>query len=82
MSQTEKQSCTFDHVHLAPNEQIGMHQQSTWELSYVITGAGMRMIGDMTEPFTSGEVILIPREYRIAGLLTIQLPMPKVKSKI
>ena len=60
MSQTEKQSCTFDHVHLAPNEQIGMHQQSTWELSYVITGAGMRMIGDMTEPFTSGEVILIP----------------------
>ena len=60
MSQTENHSYTFDCVHLAPDEQIGSHQHSTWELSYVITGAGMRTIGDMTEPFSSGEVVLVP----------------------
>ena len=38
MSQTENHSYTFDCVHLAPDEQIGSHQHSTWELSYVITG--------------------------------------------
>lgn len=60
MSQTEKHSYTFDSVHLAPDEQIGLHQHPTWELSHVITGAGTRTIGDMTEPFTSGEVVLVP----------------------
>lgn len=60
MSQSKQQAFTFSSVHLAPEEQIGPHQQSTWELSYVIIGSGTRLIGDMTEPFQSGEVILIP----------------------
>ncbi len=51
---------TFHSVHLTPGEQIGLHEQATWELSYVITGAGMRLIGDTTMPFSSGEVVLIP----------------------
>lgn len=50
----------FDHVHIFSNEQISLHQQKTWELSYVIFGKGMRVIGDTMEPFSSGEVILIP----------------------
>lgn len=50
----------FDHVHIFWNEQISLHQQKTWELSYVISGKGMRVIGDTMEPFGAGEVILIP----------------------
>lgn len=50
----------FDHVHIFCNEQISLHQQNTWELSYVICGKGMRVIGDTIEPFESGEIILIP----------------------
>jgi AraC-like DNA-binding protein len=49
-------------VQIAPKEQIGMHQQNTWELSWIIIGSGMRIIGDTTEEFTSGEVVLIPPE--------------------
>jgi AraC-like DNA-binding protein len=53
-------SYTYQRVRLKPEEQIGLHRQSTWELSYVITGSGLRVIGDKTEVFRSGEVILIP----------------------
>ncbi len=58
----EKCSFTFNAVHLAPSEQIGLHRQSTWELSYIIVGSGMKLIGDSTEPFRSGEVVMIPPE--------------------
>ena len=44
MPQSERRSFTFENVHLAPDEQIGLHQQSTWELSYVIVGSGMRLM--------------------------------------
>ena len=50
----------FDHVHIFSGEQITLHQQPTWELSYVITGQGMRMIGDTMERFSHGEVVLVP----------------------
>ena len=50
----------FDYVHIPCSEQISLHQQKTWELSYVICGKGMRAIGDMIEPFGVGEVIFIP----------------------
>lgn len=60
MTQTDKYSYTFNRVHLRPDEQIGLHRQATWELSYVITGAGTRSIGNTTENFSGGEVILIP----------------------
>lgn len=51
---------SYSSVHIEPQDQIGLHRQSTWELSYVITGSGMRLIGETTEPFRSGEVVLIP----------------------
>lgn len=56
----EEQSFHFDHVKIYWNEQITFHQQKTWELSYVITGSGTRIIGDTIEPFSRNEVILIP----------------------
>ena len=50
----------FDHVHIQWNQQVPLHQQETWELSYIITGSGARIIGDVVENFSKGEIILIP----------------------
>ena len=57
-----KHSIQFDHVRLKPSEQIGSHQQPTWELSLVIEGEGIRTIAEVSEPFKSGEVVLVPPE--------------------
>lgn len=56
----EGSSFFFDHVHIQCDNQISLHQQESWELSYIITGRGVRVIGDTIEPFLEGEVILIP----------------------
>lgn len=50
---------TFSHVVILPKDQIDAHRQSTWELSYIIRGEGMRTIGNKTEPFTAGEIVLV-----------------------
>ncbi|MFS4472265.1 AraC family transcriptional regulator [Chryseobacterium sp. T20] len=50
----------FDHIHIKWNQQVPLHQQETWELSYIITGSGVRIIGDIVENFSKGEIILIP----------------------
>lgn len=52
----------FDHVFLKPVEQIGMHKQPTWELSFVVTGSGVRTIGGVSEPFSEGDIVLLPPE--------------------
>ena len=57
-----KQSIHFDHVRLKPSEQIDIHQQPTWEFSLVIEGEGIRTIAGVSEPFKSGEVVLVPPE--------------------
>lgn len=51
---------TFDHVKLTPDKQITLHSQESWELSHVVTGSGEREIGDTTEPFAPGDLVLIP----------------------
>ena len=56
----EEHSFHFDHVKIYWNEQITFHEQKTWELSFVITGSGTRVIGDTIEPFSRNEIILIP----------------------
>lgn len=56
----EECSFHFDHVNIFWHEQITLHEQKSWELSYVITGSGTRIIGDRLEPFYRNEVILIP----------------------
>jgi len=62
MIQSKGNSFFFNNVSLPPSEQIGLHRQSSWELSYIIVGSGTRLIGDRTEPFECGEVVLIPPE--------------------
>jgi len=53
-------SFVYDHVHIVWNEQIRFHQHAEWEMSYIIKGSGIRIIGDIAETFTSGEIILVP----------------------
>lgn len=60
MSEKDQESFIFDHVHIPWDRQINLHRQESWELAYIITGRGMRVIGDVIEPFQEGEVILIP----------------------
>lgn len=56
----KKTAFIFDDVSISPDKQIGLHSSNNWELSYVVAGSGMRTIGDFTEPFIPGEIILIP----------------------
>ncbi|MCD0454635.1 AraC family transcriptional regulator [Chryseobacterium sp. LC2016-27] len=51
---------SFDHVHTEFDKQVPLHQQETWELAYIITGSGIRTIGNVVENFSEGEIILIP----------------------
>lgn len=67
----KEHSFTFNNVSLTPSEQIGLHRQPLWELSYIVTGSGMRLIGDMTEPFQCGEVVMIPPEIPHCWILII-----------
>ncbi len=55
-------SFQYDYVKLPPQRQIGLHSQRTWELDYILTGSGMRIIADSREPFKEGEVVLVPPE--------------------
>lgn len=56
----DNKSFYFDHVHIVWNEQISFHQSNDWEISYVITGSGTRVVGDTMETFSKGEIILLP----------------------
>lgn len=54
------QKIQFYHVILKPSQQVGIHQQDTWELSYIIQGKGRRIIGDTEDPFKDGDIVLVP----------------------
>jgi quercetin dioxygenase-like cupin family protein len=55
-------SLDYSYVSQAYNEQIPLHSQDSWKLSYVIVGSGIRQIGYVREPFKAGEIVLIPPE--------------------
>lgn len=49
----------YSFVRLSPSEQISMHTQPTWELSYIEKGWGTRHIGDKVSPFSDGDLVLV-----------------------
>ncbi len=53
---------SYDHVLLKPGEQIGLHHWNSWEMSYIISGEGHRILGDTEETFCAGEVVLVVPE--------------------
>lgn len=55
-------SVSYDHVLLKPSEQIGLHHWNSWEMSYIISGEGRRVLGDTEESFRAGEVVLVVPE--------------------
>lgn len=60
----ERSNFVVHDIKCLPEEQIGMHTQAEWELSYVVNGSGIREVGDTTTDFTSGEVVLLPPDIR------------------
>lgn len=56
----QDKSLYFDYVYIVPEHQIELHEQQSWELSYIITGRGTRVIGDTMQAFAEGEVVLVP----------------------
>lgn len=56
----KNKSFTFDHVHIIWNRHIPFHQHAAWQITYMIKGSGTRIIGEVVEPFSSGEIVLVP----------------------
>lgn len=52
--------CEYHNVVMRPDEQIGAHVQLSWELNMVITGSGVRVIGEYRSPFGRGDIALLP----------------------
>lgn len=50
----------YAYVSLRPDEQIDMHNHKLWELSYIVTGSGVRMIGQTCASFSAGDLVLLP----------------------
>jgi len=50
----------YSYVNLRPAEQIDMHQHQLWELSYIITGSGTRVVGQTCASFQAGDLVLLP----------------------
>lgn len=60
MSFSENKKYSYEYVQLLPKEQIGEHEQSSWEVSLVVVGHGYRVIGGVKEKFVKDEIIIVP----------------------
>lgn len=60
MEVVQSSTFTFYDLHCLPEEQIGVHSHDELELSYVIRGKGVRVVGNKMEDFQSGEILLLP----------------------
>lgn len=50
----------FDYRRMKPADQLPLHRQDTWELTYIVKGRGMRILGDVATEFNEGDLVLIP----------------------
>ena len=50
----------FVDARINPDIEAKLHRHDAWELYYVIQGCGQRMTGDTLQPFSAGDVALIP----------------------
>ena len=50
----------FEYKRMKPQEQLPLHRQDTWELTYIINGKGTRILGDSETEFTEGNMAFIP----------------------
>ena len=50
----------FDYKRMKPAEQLPLHKQDTWELTYITYGKGKRIMGDTITDFAEGDLAFIP----------------------
>ena len=60
LPEVENHSFFFIDQQVEVNLEAKLHQHDAWELYYVVHGQGNRMAGDTLQPFTAGDVVLIP----------------------
>ena len=60
LPEVENHSFFFVDQRIDARVEAKLHQHDAWELYYVIQGRGTRMAGDMLQPFSAGDVVLIP----------------------
>ncbi|MBQ7822815.1 MAG: helix-turn-helix domain-containing protein [Bacteroidaceae bacterium] len=60
LPEVENHSFFFIDQRVEPSLEAKLHQHDAWELYYVVHGQGNRMAGDTLQPFTAGDVVLIP----------------------
>ncbi|WP_300106761.1 AraC family transcriptional regulator [uncultured Alistipes sp.] len=60
LPEMENHSFFFINQRVEPDLEAKLHRHDAWELYYVVYGHGNRMAGDTLQPFTAGDVALIP----------------------
>ena len=50
----------FEYKRVKPQEQLPLHRQDTWELTYIVLGRGKRVLGDSETDFAEGNLVFIP----------------------
>lgn len=60
LPETENHSFFFIDQRVETRTEAKLHRHDAWELYYVVHGYGSRTAGDTCQPFTAGDVALIP----------------------
>ena len=60
LPETENHSFFFIDQRIETEIEAKLHRHDAWELYYVVHGYGNRMAGDTLQPFSAGDVALIP----------------------
>lgn len=50
----------FEYKKVRPQDQLPLHRQDTWELTYIVFGKGTRVLGDSETEFAEGNLVFIP----------------------
>ena len=60
LPETENHSFFFIDQRVETSFEAKLHRHDAWELYYVVHGYGTRIAGDTLQPFSAGDVVLIP----------------------
>lgn len=60
LPEAENHSFFFIDQRVETNIEAKLHRHDAWELYYIVRGYGNRMAGDTLQPFSAGDVVLIP----------------------
>ncbi len=50
----------FEYKRMKPSEQLPLHRQDSWELTYVVFGRGKCVLGDSEKDFAAGSLAFVP----------------------